>query len=248
MAGKGNRMKEPIEKEESVLEDELVVEKPTRKVKQRKEKAAADEPHAVQKILANERTHKIAGLFLLLVSVYAFIAFTSYFFTWKNDQSLVTGSWFDLIRFSDKQVENWLGKIGAILSHQFIYTWFGLAAYAFVLLSFLTGFKILFQASLLPIKKTFRYSLFCLLFFPPALSFLFNSKPDLLFLGGGIGYQINMWLSLSIGKVGTGFLLGFTGLSFLVVVYNFSFKLPSLHKKTVSEEDALIDAPIENTG
>jgi hypothetical protein len=93
------------------------------------------------------------------------------------------------------------------------------------------GFKILFQASLLPIKKTFKYSLFCLLFFPPALSFLFSSKPDLLFLGGGIGYQINTWLNLSIGKIGTGFLIGFTGFSFLVAVYNFSFKMPSRNKK-----------------
>ncbi len=240
MAGKGNRIKEPIVQDDAEMEEELVAEKPQKKVRQRKEKVVADEPNNVKLFLTNERTHKIFGLFLLLISVYSLIAFTSYFFTWKNDQSLVTGSWFDLIRFSDKQVENWLGKIGAIVSHQFMYNWFGLAAYAFVLLSFITGFKILFQASLLPIKKTFRYSLFCLLFFPPALSFLFSSKPDLLFLGGGIGYQINTWLNLSIGKIGTGFLIGFTGFSFLVAVYNFSFKIPSRNKKNEEEVDALI--------
>jgi S-DNA-T family DNA segregation ATPase FtsK/SpoIIIE len=57
------------------------------------------------------------------------------------------------MRFSDKKVENWLGKMGAIFSHQFIYTWFGISAYAFVLLAFLGGFKILFQAALLPIEE-----------------------------------------------------------------------------------------------
>jgi len=121
-----------------------------------------------------------------------------------------------------------------------MFNWFGISAYAFVLLSFIIGFKILFQASLLPIRKSFRYSLFCLLFIPPALSFLFSSKADLLFLGGGIGYQINMWLNLSIGKAGTGFLLGFTGLSFLVAVYNFSFKLPSRKGNISKEEDSIL--------
>lgn len=247
MAGKGNRIKEPIVKDDVEMEEELVAEKPQKKVRQRKEKVSTNEPHAVTRFVTNERTHKIFGLFLLLVSVYSLIAFTSYFFTWKTDQSLVTGSWFDLIRYSDRQVENWLGKIGAIVSHQFMYNWFGLAAYAFVLLSFISGFKILFQASLLPIKKTFKYSLFCLLFFPLALSFLCSNKPDLLFLGGGIGYQMNMWLNLSIGKVGTGFLLAFTGFSFLVAVYNFSFKLPSRNKNTQEDANALVtDEEITN--
>jgi len=240
MAGKGNRIKEPVMKEEPALEEEMLSEKPQKKIRQKKEKTNSNEPHAVTQFVQSERTHKITGLFLLLISVYLLIAFTSYFFTWKNDQSLVNGSWFDLIRFSDKIVENWLGKIGAIVSHQFMFNWFGISAYAFVLLLFITGFKILFQASLLPIRKSFRYSLFCLLFIPPALSFLFSSKADLLFLGGGIGYQINMWLNLSIGKAGTGFLLGFTGLSFLVAVYNFSFKLPSRKGNVANEEDSIL--------
>ena len=85
MAGKGNRKNEPIVKDYVEVEEELVAEKPQKKVRQRKEKVVADEPHAVNRFLTNERTHKIFGLFLLLVSVYSLIAFTSYFFTWKND-------------------------------------------------------------------------------------------------------------------------------------------------------------------
>lgn len=218
-------MKEPVLQAEPEETEKVEAEKPVKKIKQRKEKPVQDGPKVLE-IIHNERTHKITGLFLLLLSVFMLIAFSSYFFTWKNDQSLVTGSWFDLFRFSDKQVENWLGKLGAILSHQFIFVWFGVAAFVLALLSFLGGFRILFQANLLPVKQTLRYAFFTLFFLPPALSFVFSQKPDLQFLGGGIGHQINMWLTLSIGKAGTGFFLGFIGLSFLVAMFNLSFRLP----------------------
>ncbi|MBL7923463.1 MAG: DNA translocase FtsK 4TM domain-containing protein, partial [Bacteroidia bacterium] len=237
MAGKGNRLKEPIVKQEAEEAETGVEEKPVKKIRQKKEKVQPAGPAPFIRMMQDDKTHRIAGLFLLLISVYLLIAFTSYFFTWKNDQSLVNGSWLDLIIYSDKKVDNWLGKLGAIVSHQFIFSWFGLAAYSFVLLSFLGGFKILFKAALMPLKKTFYYSIFTLLFIPPSLSFLFSGKPDLLFLGGGLGYQLNLWLSLSIGKVGTGFLLAFTGLSFLVAAFNLEFKLPGKKQVPGSAED-----------
>ena len=46
--------------------------------------------------LMNSQIIKIAGLFSLLVSVYFLVAFTSYLFTWKDDQSYVkvsNGGW-----------------------------------------------------------------------------------------------------------------------------------------------------------
>jgi S-DNA-T family DNA segregation ATPase FtsK/SpoIIIE len=248
MAGKGNVLKN---KPEAVAEAELD-EKPEKvkqpkldkKISQRKEKV--DKPSfqdsGVVKFLEDERTFKISGLFLLLVSAFLLIAFTSYFFTWKQDQSLVEGSWFDLLRFSDKKVDNWLGKMGAIASHQFMHTWFGLASFAFVLLAFLTGFKILFKADLMPLKRTIRYSIFSLLYLPPALSFIVNQHEELLYLGGGIGYQMNMWLNLSLGAIGTGFLMAFVGLSFAVAVFNFEFKLP---KRKV--QPAFADTTFEET-
>lgn len=247
MAGKGNRMKEPVVQAEVEEEKEQVAEeKPVKKIKQRKEKPTPAGPSKIMTMARDERTHKISGLFLLLMSVFMLIAFTSYFFTWKNDQSLVTGSWFDLFRFSDKKVDNWLGKFGAILSHQFMFVWFGLSAFVLAFLSFLTGFRILFRADLLPMKKTLRYAAFTLFFLPPTLSFIFSQKPDLQFLGGGLGYQINMWLTLSIGRAGAGFLLGFIGLSFLVAIFNFNFRLPELSKpekkslQPVIEEEEMV--------
>ncbi|MBL7779758.1 MAG: hypothetical protein JNM22_00985, partial [Saprospiraceae bacterium] len=36
-----------------------------------------------------ERVSKLIGIFSLFLSFYLFIAFTSYFFTWKNDHDIV---------------------------------------------------------------------------------------------------------------------------------------------------------------
>jgi len=110
-------------------------------------------------------------------------------------------------------------------------------------LSFLAGFRILFQSELLPGNKVFRYSIFILSFLPPLLAFVCHGNDDLLFLGGGIGYQINLWLNLSIGRAGTGFLLLFTGIAFAVAVFNLNFRLPSFAKSSsvTNDEDPLLD-------
>src|SRR6185436_13244194 len=149
----------------------------------------------------SERTHRIFGLSLLLLSVYLLIAFTSYIFTWQADQDKVTGSWLSLLGNKDIRVENWLGKFGAIISHQFMVNWFGISSFIIVGILFLLGFKILLNIWLLPVKKTFAYSLFALVFVSIALGFVFQSGKSL-FLGGSFGFEINQWLSGTLGNAG----------------------------------------------
>src|ERR687889_1457 len=43
----------------------------------------------LKKLARDERTHKILGTVSLLFSIFLFIAFVSYFFTWKEDYSEV---------------------------------------------------------------------------------------------------------------------------------------------------------------
>lgn len=233
-------MKE-VSKEEVDVE-EVIEAKPEKKRPQKqKEPKNKAKGNRLLEIIKDERTHKISGLLLIVVSAFLLIAFISYFFTWRADQSYVTGSWFDLMRYSDYRVENWLGKIGAIAAHQFMHQWFGISSFAFVLLAFIAGFRILFQVSLLPGQKTFMYSLFTLLFCAPVLAFVFQSKSELLFLGGGLGFEINKWLTLSIGTVGTGILLGFVGLAFAVAVFNIEFKLPMRKTAVADFDDAMLE-------
>jgi S-DNA-T family DNA segregation ATPase FtsK/SpoIIIE len=120
MAGSGNVLKpkkqEPeLEVEETPEEEIAPVREKKQKVKKEKP-APINEPGPIANFIRDERTFKISGMLLIVVSFFLLIAFTSYFFTWKNDQSLVSGSWFDLIVYKGNKVDNWLGKFGAIIS------------------------------------------------------------------------------------------------------------------------------------
>ena len=171
---------------------------------------------SVKKLIADERLHKITGLTLILFSAYMLIAFTSFFFTWEVDQDLL-----EHLGEKDVQVENWLGKLGAIISHQFIHRGFGIASFVFVLISFIAGFRILFKISLLPIRQVLKYSLFSLMWVSAMFGVFFGTPYR--FLGGSVGYSLNEWLTSSLGKVGAGFLVLFALMVFLVLNFNLSF-------------------------
>ncbi|WP_431211154.1 DNA translocase FtsK 4TM domain-containing protein [Puia sp. P3] len=85
----------------------------------------------VKQIVKDERTHKITGAVFLLMAVFLFIAFTSYLFTWKEDQDKVFQGASILLPSSHVKVTNLLGNLGALVSHEFFYKGFGLASYLF---------------------------------------------------------------------------------------------------------------------
>tara|TARA_B110000046_G_scaffold64904_2_gene72345 strand:- start:13391 stop:15775 length:2385 start_codon:yes stop_codon:yes gene_type:complete len=150
------------------------------------------------------------------------IAFTSFIFTWKNDQDKVVGStFFELLFNTEVKVENWLGKIGAEISHMLIHGSFGISAFIIVLIVFLLGFKILFRISLLPLRKTFKYSFFVIIWLSLLMAFIFDDS--LLYLGGAFGYEVNKFLITGLGSIGTGFLLTFILIGFLALNFSFQF-------------------------
>lgn len=207
------------------------------KSKPNKKKALFSKPtgsvKSVNRFIKDERTKNIVGLLFILLSAFLLVAFTSFIFTWEADQSKLELSLGDFLWNPEITAENWLGKFGAAISHLFIYKWFGVASFAFVVLSFIVGFKILFKISLLPIRRTFRISFFTLIFLSLLLSFFFTNS--LYFLGGGFGYQINIWLQSVLGYIGTGFLISFAFLAFLTISFNLKFA--GLIKQSSKEEE-----------
>lgn len=180
-------------------------------------------------IFNNVTFQRITGSFFILTSAYLLIAFTSFIFTWHADQDKLTGSWTELLFNPDVLVENWLGKVGAIISHQFIHNWFGMPSFLFVLLSFMIGFRILFRVSILPFEKTIKHSIFLLLWTSAFLGYFY---PDKIYLGGGAGFFINNWLISILGNIGTGFILAFVIMSFAFISYSVEVdKLISFFKK-----------------
>ena len=198
--------------------------------------------------MENGRGVKIAGLFSLLLAIYFLIAFTSYLFTWQEDQSYISstnGGWHNLAtgktiqEISDANTplvaQNWLGKFGALLSNQFIYEWFGVASFLFVFVFFVLGYRLLFKVRLFSLTKTIAYSIFCIVFTSTAIGYFHAFIIDYPhFLEGGFGFWSNRLLDAQIGPAGTVGLLVFAALTVLVIAYNIDFKIPSRKGKAVT--------------
>ncbi|MGV9013003.1 MAG: DNA translocase FtsK 4TM domain-containing protein [Flavobacteriales bacterium] len=209
-----------------VREPEVVEEAPAKKKRTKSKKdvesATGGRLLKLREFAGDERVRKVGGLFLVLTSAYLLVAFTSYLITWRIDQDLMGRTWGEIFS-PDVRVENWLGKLGALIGHRFIFTWFGLAAFVFVLWSFLGGIRMALGTWLLPVGKTLRWSLMALVWLPALFGFFFQSG-NWQVLGGGIGYAINAHLTGWLGTFGAGALLLFGATAFLVYTFN-----PSLH-------------------
>ena len=175
--------------------------------------------------LKTRQTQTILGTFLILFSVFICIAFISFFFNWQEDQSTLT-------ELSNKAVKskNLLGKIGANLSHFFIYKSFGLGAFIIAFQVFLTGAYILLKKKLSKIIISWNWSLIAMLWISVTLGFLHKKYA---ILSGVVGFEINDYLQTFIGKTGLFILLGFLFIVYLVLRYKVTFDkyIENLKKK-----------------
>lgn len=221
-------------------EEEPEEKKPKTGKKKKNPKKWSFSSTKISAFLKNEKTQQVSGLVFILFSAYLLIAFTSFLFTWKADQSKVELDFATYFFDSSILVENWLGKLGAYFSHLFISQWFGIISYLFVGLFFLLGFRILFKTNLLAPKKTISTSFFLLIWCSSFFAYFFQG--DLLFLGGAIGFQINTFLNSVLGNIGTGLILLFALFVFLILSFNFLNYLEKLfaalkRTKDFAEED-----------
>jgi S-DNA-T family DNA segregation ATPase FtsK/SpoIIIE len=184
----------------------------------------------------NEQTQKAIGLFILLISVYLFIAFVSYLTTWEIDQDKVLGSVADLFS-PDIKVQNWLGKIGALTSYLIIYRTFGLASFILIPILFMIGIRKLYQRQLINVSAFNAKWLFTMVWLSLVLAKTF---PDQLHISGGcFGYFMNEQISNYFGNVGLIILYVFSMLLFLVLTINLSFKWPL--KKIIADDKQIED-------
>ncbi|MFI5160987.1 MAG: DNA translocase FtsK 4TM domain-containing protein [Sphingobacteriales bacterium] len=239
MPTKGNQFKS------NTLRDDTKPDKSSSKSEKEKPSKQKQEPRAPFNV-GDGRLIKISGLFLLIMSVFFMVAFTSYLFTWQNDQSYISaanGGWHNLAisktvkEISDNpdstpQVQNWLGKFGALLSNKFIFEWFGIASFIFVFVFFVIGYRLLFKVRLYSINKTLGYSFFLIIFTSLTIGFFHSFTNDFPhYLEGGFGYFTIPLLYAQIGETGTAGLLAFAALTVLIIAYNIDFKIPRRKKE-----------------
>lgn len=169
-------------------------------------------------LFRSEKFHRAVGLFLLLLALFLAVAFISFFFTWQLDQSHLSGSWWEFMKDPEITVENWLGKLGALMGHILVHAGFGLMAFGFVLLSGLLGLRILLKIWILPPGKTLSYLVVLFLLLPVTMAMIFGEAHP--YLAGAFGFHINTWLNSALGSFGTGALLFFAWAGFAMIAFN----------------------------
>ena len=180
-------------------------------------------------ITLNKQQKNILGVFLILFGVLMCIAFISYLFTWKADQSEIG----HLSRHS--KTENIANVFGASISHFFIYKGFGVASLIISFLISLSGITFLLNTKFDLLKKRWLWGMLVTLWLSVFLGF-FNSS----ILSGTIGFEINDYLQGYLGKLGAGVLLFFFLITYFITRYKITFDVIgdffNKTKETIQEE------------
>ncbi len=174
-------------------------------------RSTKSKPKTTKKInLRLSKQNKIVlGSLLMLVSIALFIAFISYFFNWRLDQS-------QLVDFTERnaQVENLMSKFGASISHFMIYKGVGIAAFIFAGLLFMTGLYLFINIEVKKLVNRWFWGTIIAVWMSVFFALVFN-KVSL--LSGIIGFEINSLLTDYIGKIGVGLVLAFTAIAYGVI-------------------------------
>ncbi len=198
----------------------------------------------VKKLIRDERSHKIAGTVLLLISFLLFIAFTSYLFTWQQDQSKVLQGAKILLPGHDQAIANALGAAGAYFSDLFFRSGFGIASYLFCLFFFVVGVNLFAPKKIFSVGRNIRYVVTGLLVISVCASFLMHSPHEIkisssnpeFFWGGKVGDVLNGWLQQVLGYTGTAAVLLVGLLSYIIWRFNPSFNF----RKRIRDTNAFL--------
>ena len=196
----------------------------------------------VTEVVKDERTSKIAGAICLLIAIFLFVAFTSYLFTWQEDQDMVQLWRTKLFSTNDVKVNNLLGYLGAFIAYQIMFNGFGVAAYLFCTFFFVLGVNLFFTKPIFSLWRNVRYVIIGLLVL--STCFAFVSAQAAFSWGGALGEYSSSWLIKWVGNFGTGAILFVAGFSYFIWRFNpifhlpnFSFLLPKKKEEAFISED-----------
>lgn len=200
-------------------------------------KPEKEEVVEVKQLLKDERTHKIAGSILLLLAFIFFVAFTSYLFTWGEDQDKFS---YRMLLANDIKVQNLLGTFGAFISEIFMRHGFGIASYLICTTFFVFGINLFFGKKVFAVSRNIKYLIVGLPVISVASAAIFqgNSFP----WGGAAGDMMRDWMYKTIGEIGTIAVLVVAVLSYVIWRFNPVFKWPAKKAPALPGEDVL---PVE---
>ncbi len=154
----------------------------------------------------------ILGYILLFISVILFTSFISYMYNWRVDQSNV-GSLLD----RSIEVENILGKVGASISHFFIYNLFGISSFILPIILFISSYYLLFNKKILDLIKKINWLLILTMWTTILTGYISNYFP---IQTGIVGFEINSFLKTYIGMSGIVLVISFIFIISIAVLWN----------------------------
>jgi len=189
----------------------------------------------------------ILGYILLFLSVILFTSFISYMYNWKVDQSSI-GNLLD----RSIEVENILGKIGASISHFFIYNLFGISSFILPVILFISSYYLLFNKKILELIKRINWLLILTIWMTLLTGYLSNYFP---IQTGIVGFEINSFLKTYIGMTGIVLIICFIFILSIAILWNItpnsivtSLRNLSLPKKSKEnlQQDKLTDELLDD--
>ncbi len=168
-------------------------------------------------VLKNETVHFVAGLILVIFSVYLLLAFSSFFFTGAADQSIIdSGNAQELIS-THNGVKNYAGSRGAQLASYLINDCFGISSFFILVFLAVAGLKLM-RVRVVRLWKWFIGCSLLLIWFSIFFGFVFvdQYKDSFLYLGGMHGYNVSNWLVSQVGVPGLWMILLVTAICFLI--------------------------------
>jgi S-DNA-T family DNA segregation ATPase FtsK/SpoIIIE len=201
-------------------------------------------------ILTDERIKFLFGILITGFALYLLIACIAYLFWWKTDQSLPDA---DIVSGAEVQVKNWSGKSGHFLAKMIIGYGFGYGAFFIPAIFGSIGLYLLnfpkIKLFKLIVKFTFAAILLSLI-----LGFVFGQMKGYLISGpgGAQGYLITRWMNSFMGMIGTGVLVTFFTITYLVIALkvkpsSFGIKIPAFLKFKKTAAGAIVAENAEGT-
>jgi DNA segregation ATPase FtsK/SpoIIIE, S-DNA-T family len=184
----------------------------------------------------DERIKFAIGILITGFTLYLLLACVAYLFWWKTDLSLSDSQ---VISGADVNVKNWSGKSGHFLAKMIIGMGFGYGAFFIPLIFGSIGLYLLNFPKINLWKLVTKFT-FAAIIISLILGFIFGEANGYLGSGpgGAQGFKITEWLNSFAGKIGTGIILTFVTVSYLIFALKFkpetfTKKIPSSIKNII---------------
>lgn len=170
-------------------------------------------PDKVVTAIKGETIHFIIGLLCVIFGVYMLLAFSSFFFTGGNDQSILSHPDPGELLETGNRIQNYAGVRGAQLSQFLINDCFGIPAYFIIVFLVVAGMKLM-KAYEFKLWKWFVSCTALMVWFSVTLGFAFGGafENSFLYPGGLHGYNASQWICSQIGAPGLILVLLVTGI------------------------------------